>query len=110
MENEILKELKSMRAEIHVEIKEMKEDINALKSDVAGLKEDVKVLKNDVAELKEDIIILNEKIDNVQKEIIEEYHSFIHVVEKENRKTREDLEKYKENMRKGIQLFAQAVG
>ena len=84
---------------------------------------DEKVDKIDkkVDKLEEKVNQLDEKIDRVQREIINEYKSFVDTVDTVNKKqindireevnkNTNDLNKYKEKVKQGIGLFEKAVG
>lgn len=100
MENEILKEIRELKA-----FQEKKFD-----------EVDSKIQKLD-----EKVNQLDKKIDKVEREIINEYKSFVNTVDTVNKREIKKIENkvnentdnfdaYKEKVKEGIQLFEKAVG
>ena len=114
MENEILKEIRDLKA-----FQEKKFD--EMDSKIQKLDEKVDKLDKKVDKLDEKVNQLDEKIDRVEREIINEYKSFVDTVDTVNKKqindireevnkNTNDLNKYKEKVKQGIGLFEKAVG
>lgn len=114
MENEILKEIRDLKA-----FQEKKFD--EMDSKIQKLDEKVDKIDKKVDKLDEKVNQLDEKIDRVEREIINEYKSFVDTVDTVNKKqindireevnkNTNDLNKYKEKVKQGIGLFEKAVG
>ena len=114
MENEILKEIRNLKA-----FQEKKFD--EMDSKIQKLDEKVDKIDKKVDKLDEKVNQLDEKIDRVEREIINEYKSFVDTVDTVNKKqikdireevikNTNDLNKYKEKVKQGIGLFEKAVG
>lgn len=126
MENEILKEIRGLKAfqeekfdEIDLKIQKLDEKIDKVHEELNAKIDNVhKELNEKVDKVHEE---LNVKIDKVEREIINEYKSFVNTVDSVNKKqikdisdkvngNKNDLSKYKEKVKMGIQLFEKAVG
>ena len=132
MENEILKEIRGLKAFQEKKFEEIDSNIQKLDAKIDKVHDelnakieslDVKIKNLDVKIKSLDVKIknLDVKIDKVEKEIINEYKSFVNTVDKVNKKqikaigdkvngNTNDLNKYKEKVKMGIQLFEKAVG
>ena len=135
MENEILKEIRNLKAfqekkfdEMDSKIQKLDEKVDKidkkvdkLDEKVNQLDEKVNQLDEKVNQLDEKVNQLDEKIDRVEREIINEYKSFVDTVDTVNKKqikdireevikNTNDLNKYKEKVKQGIGLFEKAVG
>ena len=128
MENEILKEIRNLKAfqekkfdEMDSKIQKLDEKVDKIDKKVDKLDEKVNQLDEKVNQLDEKVNQLDEKIDRVEREIINEYKSFVDTVDTVNKKqikdireevikNTNDLNKYKEKVKQGIGLFEKAVG
>ena len=121
MENEILKEIRNLKAFQEKKFDEMDSKIQKLDEKVDKIDKKVDKLDEKVNQLDEKVNQLDEKIDRVEREIINEYKSFVDTVDTVNKKqikdireevnkNTNDLNKYKEKVKQGIGLFEKAVG
>ena len=133
MENEILKEIRGLKAfqekrfdEVDSKIQKLDAKIdkvhNELNAKIDKVHDELNA-KIESLDAKIDKVHyeLNSKIDKVESEIINEYKSFVDTVNTVNKKqiknisdkvngNTNDLNKYKEKVKMGIQLLEKAVG